>query len=108
MHTKAAPSIALLRGRRTLPLLEAYFELHHLKHLYRQGWLRVGIPRDTCESVAEHSFFLALLCLFLADSCFPEADASKLVRMALLCSATTTPPQQRQLHLPILSDGSRR
>jgi hypothetical protein len=33
MHTKAAPSIALLRGRRPLPLLEAYFELHHLKHL---------------------------------------------------------------------------
>jgi GNAT superfamily N-acetyltransferase len=24
------------------------------------------------------------------------------------CSATTTPPQQRQLHLPILNDGSRR
>jgi putative hydrolases of HD superfamily len=84
MHTKATPSIALLRGRRTLPLIEAYFELHHLKQLYRQGWLRVGIPRETCESVAEHSFFVALLCLFLADTCFPEADASKLVRMALL------------------------
>jgi putative hydrolase of HD superfamily len=34
--------------------------------------------------VAEHSFFVALLCLFLTDSYFPEADASKLVRMALL------------------------
>ncbi|MCY1077190.1 hypothetical protein OV287_22195 [Archangium sp. miwbw1] len=27
---------------------------------------------------------------------------------AIGCSATTTPPHQRQLHLPILSDGSRR
>ncbi|WP_395817576.1 hypothetical protein [Archangium minus] len=26
----------------------------------------------------------------------------------LECSATTTPPHQRQLHLPIQSDGSRR
>ena len=84
MHTKAAPSRALLQGRGPSPLLEAYFELHHLKHLFRQGWLRVGIPRDTCESVAEHSFYVALLCLFLADGYFPEADATKLVRMALL------------------------
>ncbi len=87
MHTKAAPAIGLLQDRRPSPLIEAYFELHHLKQLYRQGWLRVGVPRETCESVAEHSFFVALLCLFLADSCFPEADAAKLVRMALLHDA---------------------
>lgn len=84
MQTKAAPAIPLLQGRRPSPLLEAYFELHHLKHLYRQGWLRVGIPPERCESVAEHSFYVALLCLFLADGYFPEADASKLVRLALL------------------------
>ncbi|WP_434385978.1 HD domain-containing protein [Melittangium boletus] len=84
MHTKAAPSRALLQGRGVSPLIEAYLELHHLKHLFRQGWLRVGIPRETCESVAEHSYFVAMLCLFLADGHFPEADATKLVRMALL------------------------
>lgn len=87
MHTKAAPALALLQGRRTLPVLEAYFELHQLKHLYRQGWLRAGISRTLCESVAEHSFFVALLCLFIADSCYPEVDTSKLVRMALLHDA---------------------
>ncbi|WP_245815023.1 hypothetical protein [Cystobacter ferrugineus] len=45
MHTKAAPAIALLQGRRTLPVLEASFELHQLKHLYRQGGPRAGISR---------------------------------------------------------------
>ncbi|HEX8826290.1 MAG TPA: HD domain-containing protein [Archangium sp.] len=84
MQTKAAPPITHLQGRRTLPLIEAYFELNHLKQLYRQGWLRVGLSRERCESVAEHSFGMALLCLFLADSYFPEADASKVVRIALL------------------------
>ena len=84
MHTKAAPAIGLLQDRRPSPLIEAYFELHHLKQLYRQGWLRAGLSREACESVAEHSFHVALLCLFLADSHFPQADATKLVRMALL------------------------
>jgi putative hydrolase of HD superfamily len=84
MQTKAAPPISHLQGRRTLPLIEAYFELNHLKQLYRQGWLRVGLSRERCESVAEHSFGMALLCLFLADSYFPEADTTKVVRMALL------------------------
>ncbi|HYO58827.1 HD domain-containing protein [Archangium sp.] len=63
MQTKAAPPIALLQGRSTLALIEAYFELNHLKQLYRQGWLRVGLARERCESVAEHSFGVALLCL---------------------------------------------
>jgi 5'-deoxynucleotidase YfbR-like HD superfamily hydrolase len=84
MQTKAAPPITHLQGRRTLPLIEAYFELNHLKQLYRQGWLRVGLSKEKCESVAEHSFGVALLCLFLTDSYFPEADASKVVRIALL------------------------
>ncbi len=84
MQTKAAPPITHLQGRRTLPLIEAYFELNHLKQLYRQGWLRVGIPPERCESVAEHSLGVALLGLFVADTYFPEADASKVVRIALL------------------------
>jgi putative hydrolase of HD superfamily len=84
MQTKAAPPIGLLQGRKTLPLIEAYFELNHLKQLFRQGWLRVGLPPARCESVAEHSLFVALLGLFIADGFFPEADASKVVRIALL------------------------
>ncbi|SES98585.1 HD domain-containing protein [Stigmatella erecta] len=84
MKTKAPPPITHLAGRAALPLLEAYFEFNHLKQLYRQGWLRVGVPPERCESVGEHSLGVALLCLFLAESWFPEADAFKTVRIALL------------------------
>jgi putative hydrolase of HD superfamily len=84
MRTKAPPPIGHLSGKASLPLIEAYFEFNHLKQLYRQGWLRVGISPERCESVAEHSLGVALLCLFIADSWFPEADASKVVRIALL------------------------
>jgi putative hydrolases of HD superfamily len=84
MKTKAAPPITHLQGRRTLPLIEAYFEFNQLKHLYRQGWLRGGVPPERCESVAEHTLGVTLLCLFMADTYFPEADASKVVRIALL------------------------
>jgi len=84
MQTKAAAPATFLQGRSAQALVQAYFEFNQLKHLYRQGWLRVAIPRERCESVAEHSFGVALLCLFLADSHFPEADVSKLLRIALL------------------------
>jgi putative hydrolase of HD superfamily len=84
MQTKAAPPITHLAGRAAPALVQAYFELAQLKHLFRQGWLRAGVPAARCESVAEHSFAVALLCLFVADSLFPEVDAARLVRMALL------------------------
>jgi putative hydrolase of HD superfamily len=84
MRTKATPPIAHLSGRAMQPLIEAYFELNHLKQLYRQGWLRVGVPAERCESVAEHSLGVALLSLFIVDGWFPEVDASKVVRLALL------------------------
>lgn len=84
MRTKATPPVAHLSGQALLPLIQTYFELNHLKQLYRQGWLRVGIPPERCESVAEHSLGVALLCLFIADTWFPEADGAKVVRIALL------------------------
>lgn len=82
-----------VKGRRTADgptkgrgsaLLQTGFEFHHLKQLYRQGWLRAGIARARCESVAEHTLGVTLLALFLADSWFPKLDRNKLLRMALL------------------------
>ena len=84
METKRAQAIRHLDGKETLPLIEVFYEFNHLKALYRQGWLRVGIPKEQCETVAEHSMGVALLALFLADAHFPALDAGKLVRMALL------------------------
>lgn len=65
-------------------IIEAYFEINHLKQLYRQGWLQRGVPPHLCESVAEHSFCVTLLSLFLADAYFPELDKSKVICMSLL------------------------
>jgi putative hydrolase of HD superfamily len=67
-----------------LPVARAYFELCQLKQLFRQGWLRRGIPRERCESVAEHSFGVAMLALWLAHSLDPELDLLKVVSMALV------------------------
>ena len=61
MRTKAENPEAHLEGRPTDPLVAFYFALSHLKNLFRQGWLRVGIPESRCESVAEHSYGVAIL-----------------------------------------------
>lgn len=84
MQVKAPLPITLLDGKKTLPIIEAYFEFNHLKQLYRQGWLQHGIAGNFCESVAEHSFSVALLALFLADEYHLELDTCRVIRMALI------------------------
>jgi putative hydrolase of HD superfamily len=59
-------------------------EAAQLKQLYRQGWLRAGVPAERCESVAEHSFGVALLALSLAGTRFPDLDAGRVLRLALV------------------------
>ena len=83
METKAENPANLLTDD-VSPLLQAYFELSQLKQLYRQGWLRRGISKERCESVAEHSFGVALLALWLVKSSYPYLDAEKTMTMALL------------------------
>ncbi len=83
MKNKADNPGALLKGRQTSPLVELFYDLSHLKQVYRQGWLRRGIPPERCESVAEHSFAVAMLALFIADR-FPELDRLRLLELALL------------------------
>ena len=84
MEIKRAQAARNLAGKQTLPVIEVFYEFNHLKTLFRQGWLRAGIPREQCETVAEHTLGVALLALFLADAHFPQLDKAKLVRMALL------------------------
>ncbi|NLG35433.1 MAG: HD domain-containing protein [Lentisphaerae bacterium] len=84
METKRSQAIGHLAGKTTLPIIEVFFEFNHLKSLYRQGWLRAGIPKAQCESVADHTLGVTLLGLFLADAHFPELDRRKLLRMGLL------------------------
>ncbi|HPR68717.1 MAG TPA: HD domain-containing protein, partial [Kiritimatiellia bacterium] len=84
METKRAQAIRKLDGKDVLPIVRVFFEFNHLKSLYRQGWLKAGIPKAHCETVAEHSLGVALLALFLAEAHFPELDPVRLVRMGLL------------------------
>ena len=84
MELKRAQAVRNLAGKQTLPVIEVFYEFNHLKTLFRQGWLRAGVPKAQCETVAEHTLGVALLALFLADAHFPQLDKTKLLRMALL------------------------
>ena len=66
------------------PLVRAYFDIHHLKQLFRQGWLRSGIDAEHGESVADHVFGTATMAMMLADSLRPDLDVSQVLRLALL------------------------
>lgn len=84
MEAKAGIPADLLRNRNVPAFLEAYFELNHLKQLYRQGWLRRGLPKERCESVAEHTFGVVILAYLLAEARSPELDTGRVLRLALL------------------------
>lgn len=87
METKAANPAGMLEKTSLDKVMgsfvRAYFELCHLKQLYRQGWLRAGVSRERCESVAEHSFGVATLCLWLQQAFFPQLDIGKVLKIAL-------------------------
>ncbi len=68
-------------------ILRVVAEFNHLKNLYRQGWLKRHVAREKCESVADHSFSVALLSMFLAENIFPGADLLKVIRIALIHEA---------------------
>lgn len=84
METKADHPVRSLKDKGPGPLIQAYFELCQLKQLFRQGWLRRGIPREVCESVAEHSFGVAVLAMWLVQTYYPQLDQKKVLGMALL------------------------
>jgi len=83
VKTKGEIPLSLYGKQSLSPLVEAYFELNHLKQLYRQGWLKRGVPPERCESVAEHVFGMAVLAWWAAGSMFPELDIDRTIRMVL-------------------------
>ncbi len=84
MKAKAENPAELLAGTDSGPLVEAFFEMAHLKQLYRQGWLERGIGRERCETVAEHTFGVAVLSMVLAGRHEDGLDLLKVLRMALV------------------------
>jgi putative hydrolase of HD superfamily len=61
-------------------ILKFLGEVGHLKRIPRSGWLFIGITHP--ESVAEHSFRMALVGYLLA--LLEEADTEKVLKMCLL------------------------
>jgi putative hydrolase of HD superfamily len=84
MQVKDSIPAIHVQDKNLSPIIQVYFEFNHLKQLYRQGWLRRGVPPERCESVAEHSLNVALLALFWADAHLPDLDREKVLRIALL------------------------
>jgi putative hydrolase of HD superfamily len=84
MQVKAPNPSNELATKNASAFIQTYFEVNHLKQLYRQGWLKHSIPPERCESVAEHTFGVALMALFLAQAALPKLDAGKVLQMALL------------------------
>lgn len=84
MKTKNKNPAVFVENKKLSPIIEFYFELNHLKQLFRQGWLLRGIPEDKCESVADHLFGASILTLFIADTHEPSLDLNKLLRMSLV------------------------
>jgi putative hydrolase of HD superfamily len=65
-------------------LFSFFTDLYQLKNLYRQGWLRDGIPEERCESVADHVFGVAMLSWMVAEEYFPELEQEKILKLALI------------------------
>lgn len=64
------------------PTLRAYLQAMQLKRLFRQGWLKRGVAEADCESVADHSFGVALLAL-LAPAPAEDFDRGRAVLLAV-------------------------
>ncbi len=83
MEQKADMPLSLLDRTKSTALIEAWFEIVHLKQLFRKGWLQRDMAKEQCETVAEHTFGNAMLCLLLLSE-HPELDAYRVLRLALI------------------------
>jgi putative hydrolase of HD superfamily len=62
--------------------IESYMKYSHLKNVYRTGWLRY-LPKEQVESVADHSWGVAMLAFVLAKEFKPNLDSDKLIKLAV-------------------------
>ena len=68
-------------------ILAFYMKYNQLKNIYRQGWLKVRIGlehKDKCESIADHSFSVALLALTIIEKNNLKLDTSKCIKMGIV------------------------
>ena len=68
-------------------IISFYMKYNQLKNIYRQGWLkyRIGVEhKDKCESIADHSFSVALLALTIIEKNKLDIDVFKCIKMAIV------------------------
>ena len=68
-------------------VLSFYFKYNQLKNIYRQGWLKVRIGlehKDKCESIADHSFSVALLALTIIEENKLPLDTFRCIKMGIV------------------------
>ena len=82
METKNKHTRRLL-DKKTNVGIELFFEFAQLKNLYRQGWLKRGISKLDCETVADHSFAVALLGYTLAEEYRQDLNANHVMKLGL-------------------------
>ena len=68
-------------------ILSFYMKYNQLKNIYIQGWLKVRIGlehKEKCESIADHSFSVALLALTIIEKNKLNLDTFKCIKMGIV------------------------
>ncbi|MFH1649658.1 MAG: HD domain-containing protein [Candidatus Woesearchaeota archaeon] len=79
---KTAMPTKHFKGKDLPVFLKSYLEYGHLKNVYRKGWLR-HISERYVESVADHSWSVAILAFILAKEYKPDLDADKILKLGV-------------------------
>ena len=74
----------LIEGKGASWIIEIYFQIMHLKQLYRRGWLRKErVSKMHCESVADHCFGMFILAWLIMDKLSLNLDVVKVFKMII-------------------------
>jgi len=79
---KESNPFELIEGKGVDQIIEIYFQINHLKQLYRRGWLRKErVSKLHCESVADHCFGMFITAWLVIDKFQLRLDMLKVFKM---------------------------
>ena len=68
-------------------LISFFYQFNHLKNIYRQGWLKGLLDVETIndvESIADHSWSVAMLAISVIEKYRLEYDITKCMKLAIV------------------------
>jgi putative hydrolase of HD superfamily len=68
-------------------LIKFYYQFNHLKNIYRQGWLKGLLENPDAskiESVADHSWAVAMLAISIIEKYKLDYDINKCMKLAII------------------------